>query len=152
MSVICEYAVPSLNVNFRQLPPPPQLLPAATTTSSACWHSSAILSSEAAPAFGFQTNFLPLNVMTEKPCGQFTSPFFGCSPLCCYLVLLIAVRIYSHYCMCQNLSYPYIFTIPSSILNVICLIWSQDLAWDIISVWYCIWLEFSNTWAWSLIP
>lgn len=98
LSVIHRCTIPSLNVRFTWLPPPPQLPPAATATSSACWHSCAtLLSSEAAPAFGFQTDFLPLDVVAEQPHAQFTpSVLFGCSPLCQYSALLRLVKLCSY--------------------------------------------------------
>lgn len=195
------YSVPSLHVNFRQLPPPPQLLPAATDTCSACWHTFAILLSlEAVPSLGFQPNFFLLDDVAEELCGlPITLPWL--QSFLSLLTLLVFVKVCSYYCMCQNLAF-FVFTIHSPALSVVCHIQKPGqafstvkycfhlsplmifcvpntstnngvyfslavmflsatasleqkelgLAWAAVTVCYCVWPEFSNAQALSLLP
>lgn len=115
------YIIPSLHVNFRQLPPAPQPLPAATDTSWACWHSRAILLSlEALPSLGLQPNFFQLDELAEEPCGQYAIILPWLQPFLSLLTLVVFVKVCSYYCMCQDVSFPYLFTIWSPVLSVVC--------------------------------
>ena len=127
-------------LSFFQLPlTPPQ--PADTD------RSAILLFSEAAPAFGFQVNFSPPNVVAEEPCGQnpITLPRLWPSVITLYCWYLLRS---SYYCMCQNLSFPSIFTIHSPVLSVVCLIWKLGQASSSVKhhLWLCVPDISRNNW------
>lgn len=72
------------------------------------------------PSLGLQPNFFQLDEMAEEPCGQYPITLAWLQPLLSLLTLVVFVKLYSYYCMCQNVSFPYIFTIHSPVLSVVC--------------------------------
>lgn len=98
-----------LLISFFQLPlTPPQ-------------HSCAtLLSLKAVPSSGLQPNFFLLDGVAEEPCGQYPITLPQLQPFLSLLTLMVLVKVFCYYCVCQNVQFPYIFIIHNPVFNVVC--------------------------------
>lgn len=88
----------------------------------------------------FKQIFSHLMWWQRSPVDSTPSLLLGCSLLCHYYVLVVFVNVYSYYCMCQNLSFPYIFTIHSPVLSEVCFIQKPSWASSTMKHHLCLWV------------